>query len=171
MVTEQWNRRALTDMANFANDYQSSHLSLLTSHLSIDSLYFAELEKYMQSQHMRGKPYIGEYLDETTGYWLKGDQERSRYYNHSTWNDLIITGLVGLRPRADNTLEVSPLLPKGKWDYFCLDNVPYHGHNLTILYDKDGSRYHAGKGLRIYVNGVLKGQRNDIGKIMIPNVL
>ena len=163
--------QTLTAMANFANDYQSSHLSLLTSHLSIDSLYFAELEKYMQSQHMRGKPYIGEYLDETTGYWLKGDQERSRYYNHSTWNDLIITGLVGLRPRADNTLEVNPLLPKGKWDYFCLDNVPYHGHNLTILYDKDGSRYHAGKGLRIYVNGVLKGQRNDIGKIMIPNVL
>ena len=163
--------QTLTALANFANDYQSSHLSLLTSHLSIDSLYFAELEKYMQSQHMRGKPYIGEYLDETTGYWLKGDQERSRYYNHSTWNDLIITGLVGLRPRADNTLEVNPLLPKGKWDYFCLDNVPYHGHNLTILYDKDGSHYHAGKGLRIYVNGVLKGQRNDIGKIVTDFVI
>ena len=163
--------QTLTALANFANDYQSSHLSLLTSHLSIDSLYFAELEKYMQSQHMRGKPYIGEYLDETTGYWLKGDQERSRYYNHSTWNDLIITGLVGLRPRADNTLEVNPLLPKGKWDYFCLDNVPYHGHNLTILYDKDGSHYHAGKGLRIYVDGQLKGQRDDLGKIIISNAL
>jgi hypothetical protein len=49
--------------------------------------------------------------------------------------------------------------------------VLYHGHNLTILYDKDGSRYHAGKGLRIYVDGQLKGQRNDLGKIIIPNVL
>jgi hypothetical protein len=49
--------------------------------------------------------------------------------------------------------------------------VLYHGHNLTIVWDCDGSRYHAGKGLRIYVNGVLKGQRNELGKITIPNVL
>ena len=133
--------------------------------LPLDSLYFAELEKYMQSQHMRGKPYIGEYLDETTGYWLKGDQERSRYYNHSTWNDLIITGLCGLRPRQDNTIEVNPLLPQNKWDYFCLDNVLYHGHNLTILWDKDGSRYHAGKGLRVYVDGKLAGHRDTLGRL------
>ena len=155
--------QTLTAMANYLNDY--SH-PIIT-----DSLYFAELEKYMQSQHMRGKPYIGEYLDETTGYWLKGDQERSRYYNHSTWNDLIITGLCGLRPRQDNALEVNPLLPKDKWAYFCLDNVLYHGHNLTVVWDQDGSRYHAGKGLRIYVDGQLKGQRNELGKIIILNVL
>jgi hypothetical protein len=165
--------QTLTAMANFINDYPVGMTELRNDGMTegLDSLYFSELEKYMQSQHMRGKPYIGEYLDETTGYWLKGDQERSRYYNHSTWNDLIITGLCGLRPRADNTLQVNPLLPKDKWDYFCLDNVLYHGHNLTILYDKDGSRYHAGKGLRIYVDGQLKGQRNDLGKIIIPNVL
>ena len=163
--------QTLTALANFANDYQSSHLSPITSYLSLDSLYFAEMEKYMQSQHMRGKPYIGEYLDETTGYWLKGDQERSRYYNHSTWNDLMITGLCGLRPRADNTIEVNPLLPKDKWDYFCLDNVLYHGQNLTIVWDKDGSRYHAGKGLRIYINGKLVGQRNDLGKLIADFVL
>lgn len=120
---------------------------------------------------MRGKPYIGEYLDETTGYWLKGDQERSRYYNHSTWNDLIITGLCGLRPRSDNTIEVNPLLPDGKWSYFCLDNVLYHGHTLTIVYDRDGDRYHVGRGLRIFVDGQLKGHRPDLGKLLIPNAL
>ena len=161
--------QTLTAMANFINDYTTVPSGLAAE--TLDSLYFAELEKYMQSQHMRGKPYIGEYLDETTGYWLKGDQERSRYYNHSTWNDLIITGLCGLRPRADQTLEVNPLLPKDKWSYFCLDNVLYHGHNLTIVWDKDGSHYHAGKGLRIYVDGLLKGQRNDIGKLILNNAL
>ena len=155
--------QTLTAMANYMNDYSNPVIT--------DSLYFAELEKYMQSQHMRGKPYIGEYLDETTGFWLKGDQERSRYYNHSTWNDLVITGLCGLRPRADNTIEINPLLPHEKWDYFCLDNVLYHGHNLTIVWDKNGSRYHAGKGLRIYINGKLVGKRYDIGKLIIPNVL
>ena len=130
-----------------------------------DSVYFAELEKYVESQSMRGRPYIGEYLDETTGYWLKGDQERSKYYNHSTFCDLIITGLVGLRPRLDNVVEVHPLLPDGKWDWFCLDRVRYHGHDLTILWDKDGSKYHAGKGLQIYVDGKLKGQRNTLGRL------
>ena len=161
--------QTLTAMANFANDY--THVPSGFSTGSIDSLFFAEMEKYMQSQHMRGKPYIGEYLDETTGYWLKGDQDRSRYYNHSTWNDLIITGLCGLRPRADQTLEVNPLLPKNKWAYFCLDNVLYHGHNLTIIWDQNGSRYHQGKGLRVLVDGQLKGQRPDLGKLVIPNAL
>ena len=164
--------QTLTAMANFINDYSNYQLSIVNCQL--DSLYFAELEKYMQSQHMRGKPYIGEYLDETTGYWLKGDQERSRYYNHSTWNDLIITGLCGLRPRSDTTIEVNPLLPKvpkAKWDYFCLDNVLYHGHTLTILWDKDGSRYHAGKGLRVYVDGQLKGQRDTLSRLHVENAL
>ena len=160
--------QTLTAMANFANDYTIPS-SFPTG--GLDSLFYAEMEKYMQSQHMRGKPYIGEYLDETTGYWLKGDQERSRYYNHSTWNDLMITGICGLRPRSDNTIEVNPLLPKDMWDYFCLDNVLYHGHNVTILWDKDGSRYHAGKGLRVYVDGKLVGQRADLGKLVISNAL
>ena len=156
--------QTLTAMANFANNYQSSILHLP---FQIDSLYFAELEKYVQSQHMRGKPYIGEYLDETTGYWLKGDQERSRYYNHSTFNDLVISGLIGLRPRSDNRIEVRPLLPKEKWDWFCLDNVLYHGKNVSIVWDKDGSRYHVGKGLRIYVDGKCVGQRDTLGKLIV----
>ena len=121
----------------------------------------------MQSQSHRGKPYIGEYLDETTGYWLKGDQERSRYYNHSTFNDLIITGLCGLRPSAGNSLVVNPLLPAGKWDYFCLDKVRYHGHDLSIVWDRYGSRYYAGKGLSVYVDGKLKANRKDMGRVRI----
>ena len=156
--------QTLTAMVNFANEYNSRHAA---ASLPLDSLFYAEMEKYMQSQHMRGKPYIGEYLDETTGYWLKGDQERSRYYNHSTFNDLVITGLCGLHPRSDNTIEVNPLLPQDKWQYFCLDNVLYHGHQLTIVWDRDGSRYHQGKGLRVYVDGQLKGHRNDIGRLLI----
>ncbi len=151
--------QTLTALANYLNDYSRPVVG--------DSLYFAELEKYVQSQNHRGKPYIGEYLDETTGYWLKGDQERSRYYNHSTFNDLIITGLCGLRPSAGNSLVVNPLLPAGKWDYFCLDKVRYHGHDLSIVWDRYGSRYHAGKGLSVYVDGKLKANRKDMGRLRI----
>ncbi|MBK6936896.1 MAG: glycoside hydrolase [Chitinophagaceae bacterium] len=137
--------QTLTAMANLLNNYKQNYVT--------DSSYFDLLETYVESQYYRGRPYIGEYLDEKTGYWLKGDEERSRYYNHSTFNDLIITGLVGLRPRADNVIEVNPLLPANKWDWFCLDNVMYHGKIITIVWDKTGTKYKKGKGLTVWVNG------------------
>ncbi|MEO5683073.1 MAG: glycosyl hydrolase family 65 protein [Chitinophagaceae bacterium] len=136
--------QTLTAMANLLNNYKQAYVT--------DSIYFDLLQTFVESQYNRGRPYIGEYLDEKTGYWLKGE-ERSRYYNHSTFNDLIITGLVGLRPRADNTIEVNPLLPAGKWDWFCLDNVLYHGKIITIVWDKTGGKYKKGKGLSVWVNG------------------
>jgi hypothetical protein len=137
--------QTMTGLANFMNNYRQSIIS--------DSMYFRLLELYVESQYYRGRPYVGEYLDEKTGYWLKGDEERSRYYNHSTFCDLIITGLVGLRPRADNIIEVNPLIPQNRWDWFCLDQVLYHGKILTILWDKKGTKYNKGKGFRLFVNG------------------
>ena len=102
---------------------------------------------------MYGRPYIGEYQDEKTGYWLKGDNPRSTFYNHSGFADLIINDLVGIKPRLDNTLEVYPLIPQGQWDWFCLDKVLYHGKNITILWDKTGTKYHKGKGMHVYADG------------------
>ena len=82
-----------------------------------------------------------------------GGKDRGRDYNHSTFNDLIITGLVGLRPRMDHRLEINPLVPEGSLEYFCLDRVRYHDRDLTILYDRTGSRYGKGSGLRVYADG------------------
>ncbi len=155
--------QTLTALANYLNTEENPVVT--------DSTYFAQMKRYVESQHHRGRPYIGEYLDEVTGYWLKGDQERSRYYNHSTFNDLVITGLVGLRPRNDNTIEVNPLVPEGEWDWFCLDNVPYHGRNVTILWDKDGQRYHKGSGLRVYVDGKEVGHAPSLERLVCKDVL
>ena len=131
-----------------------------------DTSYFDLLETYVESQYYRGRPYVGEYLDEKTGYWLKGDQERSRYYNHSTFNDLIITGLVGLKPQADDKLLiVDPLLPDNKWDWFCLDNLLYHGRIITVIWDKTGLKYNKGKGLSVWVNGKKVAGADKLEKI------
>jgi hypothetical protein len=150
--------QTMTAMANLMNNYDQRVVA--------DSLYFRMMELYVESQYHRGRPYIGEYHDEKTGYWLKGDQERSRYYNHSTFNDLIITGLVGLRPRNDNTLEVNPLIPQSQWDWFCLDNVLYHGKLVTIVWDKDGTKYKKGKGLSVWVNGKQVARSNKLEKLI-----
>ena len=149
--------QTLTGMANLLNNYKQNYVA--------DTNYFELLETYVESQYYRGRPYIGEYLDETTGYWLKGDQERSRYYNHSTFNDLIITGLVGLRPRADDIIDVNPLLPDNKWDWFCLDNILYHGKIVTIIWDKTGAKYKRGKGLQVFVNGKKVAASNTLEKV------
>ena len=128
-------------------------------------VFFRQMQLYTESQHHRGRPYIGEYLDEKTGAWLMGDRERSRYYNHSTYNDLIITGICGLRPQLDGSIVINPLLPKDEWDYLCLDGIRYRGHTLTIIWDRDGQRYHQGRGLTLMVDGKTVANRKDIGII------
>ncbi|MDR0543621.1 MAG: six-hairpin glycosidase [Dysgonamonadaceae bacterium] len=149
--------QTLTALANYMNNCSEPVIT--------DSIYFRLMELYVESQYHRGRPYIGEYLDETTGYWLKGDQERSRYYNHSTFNDLIISGMIGLRPRQDDVLEINPLIPQEKWDWFCLDNTLYHGKIITVFWDKTGNRYHRGKGFYVLVNGRLAAHSDKLERI------
>jgi len=137
--------QTLNALANLLRDYSQSFVS--------NKNYFEAFLTYTDSQRFDGKPYLGEYLDETTGQWLKGKQERSRYYNHSTYADLIITGVAGLRPRPDDVLEVQPLVPEGTWDSFCLDSVNYHGRVLSIIWDHDGKKYGRGRGLKVFADG------------------
>ncbi|MBR6978415.1 MAG: six-hairpin glycosidase [Prevotella sp.] len=149
--------QTLTAMANYLNDYPSPVIS--------DTVFHLQMQRYVEAQHHRGKPYIGEYLDETNGAWLMGDRERSKHYNHSTFNDLVITGIAGLRPQADGSIIVNPLLPRDKWAYFCLDGIRYHGHTLTIIWDNDGQRYHQGSGLTLLIDGSPRAHRPDLGKL------
>jgi hypothetical protein len=105
-------------------------------------------------------PYTGDWIARTrlktweNGTWAKskGGIERGKDYNHSTFCDLVISGLIGLRPSADNKLTVMPLAPV-YMPYFCLDNVLYHGHIITVLWDKNGTRYNRGEGFKIFVDG------------------
>jgi hypothetical protein len=136
--------QTLNALANVLRHYPQSYVT--REH------YLEAMQAYVHSQHMNGKPYIGEYLDEVTGEWLKGDNPRSRYYNHSTFADLVIGGLVGIVPREDNTIEINPMLPEKSWDWFALDGVPYHGKEIGVIWDRDGTRFSRGAGLSIWIN-------------------
>jgi hypothetical protein len=139
--------QTLKGFSNLLNNYHA-YPKQLSAATFLDALH-----TYAWAHQKNGQPYVGEYQDEKTGYWLKGDNERSSFYNHSGFCDLVINDLVGLKPREDNRIEVSSLVPAAKWDWFCLDKVLYHGRLLTILWDKNGTRYHKGKGLRVYADG------------------
>jgi hypothetical protein len=149
--------QTLTALANVLRDYPQDAVT--------NRDWFDSFLTYTKSHVYDGLPYIGEYQDEKTGAWLKGRDPRSYYYNHSTYADLLITGLVGLRPRADDTIEVAPLLPAGTWDWFALDGVRYHGREVTILWDKDGKRYNRGAGLQVLVDGKVVAKSTKLERV------
>jgi len=154
----QWNgpswpfqtSQALTAMANLLHNYDQ--------HIVTTADYLHLLRQYTQ-QHLLddGTPDLQEDYNPDTGAPIVG-LPRSHHYNHSTYNDLILSGLIGIRPHADDVLEVDPLLsPLNSSEhpirYFALDNLRYHGHDLTLIFDADGSRYHLGAGLSIFSDG------------------
>jgi hypothetical protein len=140
--------------------------------------YFKLFSRYVLSQHQTLKnghviDWIDEDLDADTDEWIAKDMliakdkqvGRGNYYNHSGFADPLITGLIGLRPRADNRIVLDPLLPADTWSYFAVDALPYHGHMLTILWDATGARYNKGKGLMLLVDGKQVAQRKNLGPL------
>lgn len=152
--------QTLTGMANLLNDYHQNVVD--------NEDYFYLLKNYAEAQYKDGAPWIAENLDGYTGRWI-ADERRSPNYNHSSFNDLVISGLFGIRPSEGEILTLNPLIPEGEWDHFCLENVPYHGKNITILYDETGEVYGAGSGFRVYVDGRLahSGQQPERAEISL----
>jgi hypothetical protein len=147
----------LGGLANVLNDY-SQHSLTRADYLSL-------LRQYTLQQYKNGQPYIAEEFQPDQNYWLVDVPNRSEDYFHSTYNDLIITGLAGLRPRADDVIEVNPLIDDSL-AYLCLQNVPYHGLPITILWDRD-NRYGLGSGLRILANGHVLASSQTIERLVV----
>ncbi|KAI0508909.1 Six-hairpin glycosidase-like protein [Xylaria bambusicola] len=114
--------------------------------------YVQYLQTYARTQQKNGRPYVAESHSPFDDTWSADSSNHSEHYDHSTNNDDVITGLLGIIPQSDDTLHISPIIPSN-WTYFLLENLAYHGHSITVLYDKDGSRYAARPGLTVYVNG------------------
>jgi hypothetical protein len=143
--------------------------------------YYAILEGYTRTHYLTREdgehaPWIDESADPDTGIWVTREtlyrrqspfKDRGVDYNHSTYVDHIISGLIGLCPREDQCIEIRPLLPPDQWAYFCLDGLSYHQHELTILYDRDGKYYNQGKGLHVFRDGIKVGMRPELGHLLI----
>ena len=123
------------------------------------------LQTYSNSHRLNGQCWIDENLNPYTGDWIsrtrlmtwengtwcegKGGVERGKDYNHSTFNDIIISGLVGLQVSDKGDISFHPLVPDELWPYYCLRNIRVCGKNVTVVYDKDGKHYGVGKGLKV----------------------
>jgi hypothetical protein len=147
----QWNgpswpyqtTQAIGGAINLLNDYNQDIIT------SLD--YVKLLRQYAFQHYDKGVLNLQQDYNPDTGKPIVVGME-GNHYNHSTFNDLVITGLCGIRPSEGNRLIIHPLIDNSI-RYFCLDEVIYHGHKLTVVYDDDGSHYKLGKGLTVFVDG------------------
>lgn len=170
----------LTGLANLLNHYDQSVMTK-KDFWNLLTTYSRSQQRVREDGHV--VPWIDENLNPYTGDWIsrtrlstwengswsagKGGRERGKDYNHSTFCDHVISGLVGIRPQNGHTLTINPLLPDDTWDYFCLDNVRYHGRIITVLYDKTGNKYGKGTGMRVFVDGRERASAPGISKVSI----
>ncbi|WP_256960047.1 discoidin domain-containing protein [Sphingobium sp. Z007] len=135
------------------------------------SIYMRLLRQYAALHYQGERLDIEEDYHPETGKPIVG-LDRSHHYFHSGFNDLVLTGLVGIRPRADDVLEVNPLLPDAadpqSLAWFRAQDVPYHGHKIAVTWDADGSHYGRGQGLSIEVDGKEVARRDTLGRVEIP---
>ncbi|MFE6487862.1 discoidin domain-containing protein [Streptomyces sp. NPDC057757] len=137
--------QTLTALANLLIDYP------VQSH--VDSAdYYAVLRAYALSHRKDGKPYVAEAHHPDEDRWIYDSRGHSEDYNHSTFNDLVLSGLFGVRSQPDATVTIAPLVPRD-WDHFAVENLPYHGHNLSVLFDSSGRYYGHGAGLTVWLDG------------------
>jgi hypothetical protein len=162
--------QTLLALANLVNGHTQPYVST--------QQYYQLFSDYVLSQHIKlpsGRviDWIDEDLDADTDEWIAKDiliqknkqVGRGNYYNHSGFADPLITGLIGLRPRADSRIMINPLLPPGTWTYFAVDGLPYHSHLLAIVYDESGKHYGRGAGLTLFVDGKKTASRSTLGSL------
>ncbi|MFD2419952.1 MGH1-like glycoside hydrolase domain-containing protein [Amycolatopsis pigmentata] len=152
--------QTLTALANLLIDYPPQ------PYVGEEDFYDL-LHGYALTQRKNGRPYVAEAHHPDEDRWLYDSPGHSEDYNHSSFNDLVLSGLLGIRPQQGDDVRISPLAPS-TWDHFAAENVPYHGHNLTIAWDRGGQVYGHGAGLSVWVDGALVRRQPDLSPVDIP---
>ena len=164
----------------FANDLHACHAKGRFAH---ESLFPALLHQYA-AQHVRLRdplvdgdarivPWIDENLHPDRQQWIardmlsadakagkKGTRERGKDYNHSTFCDLVISGLVGFVSQGRKGFAVDPLCPL-EWSSFVMENLRYRDHDVTIRWQK-------GHGLVVAVDHREVARRQTLGWLDVP---
>ncbi|KAI4657473.1 uncharacterized protein J4E79_007547 [Alternaria viburni] len=132
------------DYTNLLRQYAQLHRNPSTNILDLEEDYYPDT----------GLPIVG----------LK----RSHHYFHSGFNDLVLSGLVGIRPRSDDVLEVAPLASAAQLTYFRAERIMYHGREIAVQWDKDGSHYGGNStGLTVEVDGKVVASSPSLSRVTV----
>jgi len=167
----QWNgpawpfqtTQALLALANVLDHYNQ--------HVINRDDYLRLLRQYTLLHYRGDVLNIEEDYDPATGKPIVG-LARSPHYFHSGYIDIIMTGFVGIRPREDDILEINPLIPSSNdseaIEWFRAEAIPYHGNQVAVEWDIDGSHFNQGPGLRVERDGILIGSSLLLERLLIP---
>lgn len=129
-----------------------------------------------------GSGHVFENLHPDLGYW---NNRQRMYWNndtlknmgndyfHSTFNDIILSGLFGIRPLPGNGgVRVLPNVPRNVTAW-AVDHLRIRNRNCAVVWDRDGSVYGVGTGLSFLVDGrvVATGESQEGGLTVGANVL
>lgn len=169
----QWNgpvwpfqtTQVLSGLANFLDHYPKG----VKSDVITKADYTRLLKQYAKLHY---NPERGGILDLEEDYYPDTGApivglKRSPHYFHSGYIDLILSGLVGIRPSAQDVLEVNPLADVATVSYFYADRIIYHGHEIAVQWDSDGSRY-GSAGLKVFVDGEVVASSAQLTRLKIP---
>ena len=127
------------------------------SAIATQEFFYDALTTYTKTHYDHGEPAILESHYPHRDAWSGYTTNHSEHYLHSTYIDNVFTNLLGIIPSLDNNLVMQPLIPSN-WTYFVVENLPYHGTLLTILWDQTGmalATMNHTAGLSVYSNATL----------------
>ncbi|WP_249354097.1 Ig-like domain-containing protein [Microbacterium sp. 2FI] len=79
-------------------------------------------------------------------------------------NYIYVEDMGGIQPRSDDKVELWPI--DLGYDHFMVNNLRYHGQDLTIVWDEDGSHYDLGAGYSLFINGERKATADALGRFV-----
>jgi Mannosylglycerate hydrolase MGH1-like glycoside hydrolase domain len=119
-----------------------------------------------RGDHASGSYQLDEDLDPETGEWVtrewrrRNDPDRLDVgpdYYHSSFVDIVLSGLLGIDVDERGTLTVDPLIPAGMWHWFRVQSLALRGRTVDVVWDQPG--------LRIVVDGKTAAMRGELGML------
>ena len=191
--------RVLSSAANILNKKKNSILSCSDVNcFELTKSHYWQLLLQYACQHTRTyavndtavplhSGHIFENLHPDLGYWNNRarmywrDDERKNMgddYNHSTFIDLILNGLLGIRPQEDGSLVINPLVQSSHAKIFAVDHVKIGSNRiLSITWSDAGSEQSKDiddaltrdyqEGLTVFLDGQVVARRKDLGPLHI----
>ncbi|MFG1706673.1 discoidin domain-containing protein [Nonomuraea sp. M3C6] len=78
-------------------------------------------------------------------------------------NYIFVEDMGGIQPRSDDKIELWPI--NFGYEHFMVNNLKYHGQDVTIVWDPDGTKYGLGAGYSLFLNGERKVGTDKLGKV------
>ena len=83
-------------------------------------------------------------------------------------NYIFIEDMGGIQPRSDEKIELWPI--DLGYEHFMVNNLRYHGKDVTIVWDPDGSEYGLGAGYMLFLDGEKVLTADALGRLVFDPV-